>query len=307
MRATSVKVHWDQAEIAAPMSADPVAVVRAVLSVDDAGLDYGRAKLAFDQLINPSHGAADTMVRLDCMADDARQLAGPSASADARLAGLRRLLYVEGPWNDHRAFAYDQADPLGQRIGNKLLATCLATRRGNCVSMPALFLVLAEKLGLDVALATAPLHVFLRYRSESGRVLNIEATSGGHPSRDEWYRQQMPMSDRAVESGLYMRSLTKREGVALLATTVLEHLIEHRRYGEALGVSEVILEHAPRDAYTMVKQGSVCAELIRTEFTAKYRTPALVPPASRARYLMLTQRNRSTFEAAEALGWEPVA
>ncbi len=307
MRAASVKVHWCQADVAVPVSVDPVAVVRAVLSVDDAGLDYGRAKLAFDQIIDPSHVVADTMAQLDRMADGARQLAGPAASADARLAALRQLLYVDGSWNDHRAFAYDQADPLGQRIGNKLLATFLATRRGNCVSMPALFLVLAEKLELDVALATAPLHVFLRYQSESGRVLNIEATSGGHPSRDAWYREQMPMSDRAIESGLYLRALTKREGVALLATTVLEHLIEQRRYGEALGVSEIILEHAPRDAYTMVKQGSVCAELIRTEFTAKYRTPALIPPALRARYLMLIQRNRSTFEAAEALGWEPVA
>ena len=306
MRVASVRVDWSRANTAGPASVDPVAAVRAVLSVGDAGLDYGRAKLAFDQLVNPVHAVADTMAQLDRLVDGAHQLAGPSASPDARLAALSRLLYVAGPWNDHRPFAYDHDDPLGQRIGNKLLAVYLATRRGNCISMPALFLILADKLGLDVALATAPLHVFLRYRSEGGRVVNIEATNG-HPARDEWYRERMPMSDRAVESGLYLRSLTRREGVALMATTVLEHLVEQRRYGEALGVSEAILEHAPRDAYTMVKQGSVCAELIRSEFTGKYRTPALVPPPLRARYLMLVERNRSTFEAAEALGWEPVA
>lgn len=307
MRAASVRVHWDQRNVATAVSADPIAAVGAVLAVDDAGLDYGRAKLAFDQIIDPSHAVPDTMAQLDRMANDARQLTGPAASHDGQFAALRQFLYVRGLWNDDQPFLYDQADPLGQRIGNKLLATCLATRRGNCVSMPALFLILAEKLGLDVALATAPLHVFLRYRSESGRILNIEATNGGHPARDEWYREQMPMSDRAIESGLYLRSLTKREGVALLATTVLEHLIEQRRFNEALGVSEIILQHAPCDAYTMVKRGSVCAELIRIEFTRKYRTAALIPPASRARYLMLIERNRSTFEAAEALGWEPVA
>ena len=307
MQAASIRVQWGQARTPASASANPVVVVRAVLSVGDAGLDYGRAKLAFNQLIGPSHAGANMTAQLDRMTDGARQLAGPLASPDARLAALRRLLYVAGSWNDHRPFAYDQDDPIGQRIGNKLLGTYLATRRGNCVSMPALFLILADKLGLDVALATAPLHVFMRYRSESGRVINIEAANGGHPSRDEWYREQMPMSDRAIESGLYLRSLSKREGVALMATTVLEHLIEQRQFGEALGVSEVILEHAPRDAYTMVKQGSVCAELIRVEFTDKYRTPALIPPQLRARYLTLMQRNRAMFEAAEALGWEPVA
>lgn len=307
MRAASVRVQWGQGRTAAPVLANPAAAVRAVLSVGDAALDYGRAKLAFDRLIDPTHVTAGTLVHLDHIVGAARHLAGPTASPDARLAVLRQLLYVSGPWNGDQPFAYDQADPLGQRIGNKLLATYIATRRGNCVSMPALFLILADRLELDVSLATAPLHVFVRYRSESGRVVNIEAANGGHPSRDEWYREQMPMSDRAIESGLYLRSLTKREGVALLATTVLEHLIEQRRYGEALSVSEVILEYAPQDAYTMVKQGSVCAELLRTEFTEKYRSPALIPHPLRARYLMLAQRNRSMFEAAEALGWEPIA
>lgn len=173
--------------------------------------------------------------------------------------------------------------------------------------MPVLFLTLADKLDLDVALATAPLHVFVRYRSDSGRLVNIEAANRGHPSRDEWYREQMPMSDRAIKSGLYLRSLSKREGVALFATTVLEWLIEQRRFEEALAVSEVILEHAPRDAYTMVKQGSICAELMRIEFAQKMSSLELAPSLARARYLMLTQRNRSMFARAEALGWEPVA
>ena len=114
------------------------------------------------------------------------------------------------------------------------------------------------------------------------------------------------MSDRAIERGVYLRSLSRREGVALLATTVLEHLIEQRRFGEALGVAEVILEHAPGDAYTMVKLGSVCAELIRTEFTERYPIAALIPRSLSPRYFKLMQRNRAMFATAEALGWTPV-
>lgn len=65
--------------------------------------------------------------------------------------------------------------------------------------MPMVFLILADWLGLDVTLATAPGHVFLRYRTESGRVINIEATSGGHPARDQRFRERMPMTDLALK------------------------------------------------------------------------------------------------------------
>ena len=305
IQTASVRVRYGIAGVATS-APDPVATVDAILSVGEAELDYGRAKLAFDQLMDPSHSVADVMGQIDQMKDAVGCLAGPSATPDARIAALRRFLYVAGPWNDHRSFAYDQTDPLGQRIENKLLATYLATRRGNCVSMPTLFLILADRLGLDVALATAPLHVFLRYRSESGRVINIEASNGGHPTRDAWYREQMPMSDRAIERGLYLRSQPKREGVALMATTVLEYLISQRRFEEALAVSAIILRHAPRDGYTMVKQGSVCAEMIEAEFAARHPDPATIPQPLRARYDTLMRQNRTAFAAAEALGWEPV-
>lgn len=304
MQSVAVRVRWNSEH--ATQTRDPVEAVRAVLSTSDDELDYASAKVEFDSLIDPPHDTGNTLAVLGRMANEAERLAGSSPSPDARLGAVRRRLYVAGSWNDHRPFGYDHDDPLGQRIGGKLLSTYLATRRGNCVSMPALFLILADRLGLDVAFATAPLHAFVRYRSESGRIINIETTSGGHPSRDEWYREQMPMSDRAIESGLYLRTLSKREGVALLATTVLEHLIEQRRLTEALGVSEVILKHAPRDAYTMVKQGSICGALIQSEVRGRYPDPATVPPPLRTRFATLAARNRAMFEAAEALGWEPV-
>ncbi len=307
MSAVLAKIEWDGEGVAGGTSANLVSELHRILSIEDTELDYGYAKLALDRLIELADSTAATMATLDRMEQDARCLAEPSPTPDMLFAALRRLIYEAGPWNDHRSFAYDHDDPLGQRIGNKLLATYLATRRGNCVSMPALFLILADKLGLDVALSTAPLHVFVRYRSGSGQVLNLETTSGAHPARDEWYRRHMPMTDRAITSGLYMRRLPKREGVALLATTLLEHLMEQRRLDEALAVSEVILRHAPRDGYTMVKQGSVFGELIENEFTGKYRIPALIPAPLRPRYLRLIHRNRAAFQAAEALGWEPTA
>jgi regulator of sirC expression with transglutaminase-like and TPR domain len=307
MQATSIKISWrsPQAHNAAP--SDVAGIVDAILSApDEDRLDYTAAKLAFDKLIDDTTDTAEALATIERMTIAAQQLAGPLAGPNARLVALRRLLYEAGSWNGNRPFAYDHTDPLGQSIPNKLIATYLATRRGNCVSMPCLFLILADRLDLSVTFSTAPLHIFTRYTDEEGLTFNIEPTNGGQAFRDAWYVERMQISDRAVASGLYLRSLSRRENVALMATTVLEHLLEQRRFPEALALSEVILRHAPLDGYTMVIQATVCGEMLRDEFERKYRTPAEIPKPLMARYQRLAQRNRAGFEAAEALGWEPV-
>jgi regulator of sirC expression with transglutaminase-like and TPR domain len=290
---------------AARPSPDPVEIVRAVLAEHEARLDYAAAKLALDAAVEPGQDRAAAERMLDGFTATATLMAGAQASIESKLVALRRMLYEPGPWNGRRPFVYDPDDPSGERVANKLLANYLTTRRGNCVSMPILFLILAGRLGLEAGLATAPLHIFVRCHVEGGREINIEATSGGHPARDSWIRQTMPMSDLAVASGLYMRTLGRREAVALMATTVLEHLGDEGRYEQAIAVADIILRHNPRDAYSMVKQGTACAALMRQELE-RYGSVFLIPPLRRARYLDLARRNRAAFEAAEALGWEPV-
>lgn len=289
----------------AKAASTPAAIVRGVLSLPDDQLDYGRAKLAFDRIVDPSLNADATMAEIDRLARRASGLAGPHASPAAKLSALRRVIYESGDWNGRRPFAYDHADPLGRNVRNKLIPTYLASRRGNCVSMPILFLIVAERMGLNLALSTAPLHIFLRYAEESGREINLEATSGALPARTAWYRQNLPMTNRAIESGLYMRTLSRREAVALMASTVVDFLAGEGRFQDAIDVAEVILLHHPRDGYTLVKLGSAYGELMRAEFLERFPTPAAIPPALRGRYMVLAQGNQRAFQAAEALGWEP--
>jgi regulator of sirC expression with transglutaminase-like and TPR domain len=273
--------------------------------VADERLDYTQAKLAFDRLIDPSGKDEPVISSLDAMAEIGLSLAGADAASAAKLVALKKLIYEGGSWNDHRPFSYDHSDPLGQNTRNKLLSSYLSTRLGNCISMPILFLVLGEKMGLDVSLGLAPLHMLVRCREESARVINLETTSGGHPARDVWYQSHRPMSRLALANGIYMRSLSRREGIAHMATTVVEHLLRQKEYAEAIRVSEVVLEHFPRDVYALVKQGTAYAHLLEVEFYEKYRSPTLIPAALRPRYAMLCEKNEVLFAAAEALGWEP--
>ncbi len=141
------------------------------MSTPDDKIDFARAKLTFDKLYDPASTNIDASLKqIDGMVRTIRAMAGPQAPPQLRLVALRTYIYKAGPWNDNNPFTYDFADPLGRKSSNQLLATYLRTRRGNCVSMPMLFAALAQRLGLDVTLSTAPHHVFVKYHDDAAGV-----------------------------------------------------------------------------------------------------------------------------------------
>jgi regulator of sirC expression with transglutaminase-like and TPR domain len=279
------------------------AAVREMLSRPESRLDYLDVANSFDKLIDPTSDTTATRATVARLVDAARQMAGPKPTDAYKLAAVRQAIYVAGAWNHSRAFSYDLSDPFGAQAKSKMLSTYVRTRKGNCVSMPTLFLIVADRMGLKVQLAAAPLHLFVRYTDPAGTDHNLEATSGGHKARDEWYRQNLPMTDRAVESGIYMRTLSRRETVAAMALSVLDFLLAERRWQEAGDVADAILAANPRDAYAMVKKGSAVASMMQAEYLDRYPDPALIPAALVPRYRLLAEANEKAFREAEALGW----
>lgn len=102
-----------------------------------------------------------------------------------------------------------------------------------------------------------------------------------------------------------MRTLSRREGCALMATTLISHLWSERRYEEMIAVARIALELNPRDGQVNIAIGSAYGGLIQAEFADKYPIPILIPEALRPRYWFLCERNQAHFARAEALGWEP--
>lgn len=292
--------RWSRREPVA--TACPAATVARVLDAPDEKLDYLTAKLAFDAIVDPLFDEIQVAGEIDRLFEAARELAGNNSRPPLRLAAVRRVLYESGPWNDHRPFAYDHSDPLGISLSGKLLHNYLRTRLGQCVSMPALFLILAERLRLDVALSPAPEHVFVRYTDAEGRVHNLEATSGGHPARDAWLREKFCISAQAIETGIYLRTLTKREGIALLASTVIEHLAASERDVEAMDVSALVLRHSPRDTHALLSLGGAAGKLL-DKLRAMYRSERDMPAAVRLKAFELMQCNARCFARAAKLGW----
>ncbi len=233
-----------------------------------------------------------------------KAMPGFGISKTANLQVLRRYIYEPGVWNDYHPYQYDLNDPLGNKISNKLLSNYMASKKGNCVTMPLLFVILGQRLGLDVAAATAPTHIFVKTKDETtGAWYNLEATSGAEPARDVWIRQQLPMTDQAVAHGVYLQPLTKKETAALMAETLTEYYVDRHELEKLITLSDLILEYYPKDVGVMVRKSNAYYDLINKYYIQKYPTPDDIPDRAKGHYIYLAQNKRLWATKAIDLGW----
>lgn len=106
-----------------------LAPLRTLLATPDAQVDFARAKLTIDHLIDPRIDIDAVLRDLDGMADQVRAMVPPGSGRRATLVTLMSYLYQPGPWNSGRPFRYDLDDPFGKDLRNKLLTTYLATAK----------------------------------------------------------------------------------------------------------------------------------------------------------------------------------
>lgn len=276
--------------------------IQQILDVPDSRIDLARAKLTIDHMIDPEIDIAAGIKQLDGTAHSIQLRLPPNASSRDKLEALRTYLYQAGPWNDNRPYSYDLDDPYGHTIRNKLLPTYLATRKGNCVSMPLLFIILGQKLGIDVTASVAPEHIFVKYREE-GQSYNLEATSGGGFIRDVWMQQQVPMSPEALASGIYMQPLTKKETVAVMAGTLMEFYGQQGWEERRIALANLALKYYPKDVSSMLHISSAYYRLRQQQFVNKYPTPNDIPVQERSYFAELDKNIGLWRSKAEALGW----
>jgi regulator of sirC expression with transglutaminase-like and TPR domain len=278
--------------------------IRHILRQSEQAIDLARAKLTIDKLIGPSIDVEASLKTIDTMVNRIRAMPEFGISSTSKLLALKRYLYEPGKWNNHQPYQYDLDDPLGTRISNKLLPTYLASKKGNCVSMPFLFIILGQRLGIDVTASSAPLHVLTKVKDEAtGAWYNVEPTSGANPARDAWYREQMPMTDQAIANGVYLQPLTQKETVALMAETLAEHYFDQQEFEKTITISDLVLEYYPKDVSSMIRKSNAYYDLASKYYVGKYPSPDEIPDRAKGHYQYLLQNNRLWAAKAEALGW----
>lgn len=284
-------------------AADDLTPLRAQFQLPDDKVDYAAAKLVVDRLIDPSTDTDAVRRQLDQWERAVRGNVPAHPSARQVLDALLKTLYEPGPWNQGRPFSYDLTDPLGKNPTNKQLAAYLATRKGNCVSMPILFVVLGQRLSLPVALATAPNHVLVKFADDTQQMwLNVEATAGGF-KYDTSYQHETGITEAALDNGLYLRPLLPHEGVGVIAGTLMEHYGAKKDAVALMEVADLALAANPKDPVAMIWKANAYYLDTQQRITSRYPNAVDVPPELHDEYRRLTRENRAWFAKAEQLGW----
>lgn len=285
-------------------ASEQAAIERQVEALLAPGRDFLDVKLEADAMVDPSIAIAEGKAAIDELAAALLPMAKDARTSTEKLLVLRRFFHESGPWNGFRPFAYDLKDPLGKNLSTKLLTRYVRTRLGNCVTMPMLAMILGRRMGLKMTLALAPSHVFIKFTDDAGKIWNIEATSGLGSVRDAWIRQEIPMGDRAIEEGIYLKPLTETENAALAAILLIEHSVKvAKRPEDAAVTANVLLRHNPRDLTALLWRGTAHSLILKRDVIDTYSDLRSLPPDVKAYADALLGQNLADFAAAEALGW----
>jgi regulator of sirC expression with transglutaminase-like and TPR domain len=151
-----------------------------------------------------------------------RQVAAAHRAGLSPVAALNRTVFAE------RGFVRE----IEQRGGRfMLLPPVLASRRGSCVGLGALYLALAERLGWPAHGVLVPGHFFVRIAegpadAGSGGLRSVELLRQGEAMPESWYRQKYGVP--AAGGGAYLRPLGGGEVAAVIHFNLGN---EHREAG----------------------------------------------------------------------------
>ena len=287
-----------------------ISTLRTFLDLSDEQIELGKVKLAIDQMIDPKADIAWAEQQLDQMVTAVRnmlvqQYFARRIPSSVKVDSLRTYLYQPGPRNGNRVFKYDlENDPTGKTIlANSLITTYLRTRLGNCVSMPALFVILGQRLGIDVTLSTAPEHTFAKFRDESGAYHNLECTHEGGPKLDSSYIREFEITEAAIKNRVYLQPLTKKQVVIEMACTLGKHYYDKKDVVGLEALANLMLQYQPNCLSGIHTKAAAYAIALEVGYRSKYPTFQDIPPEEREGARRLMREVRDWDKKAEALGW----
>lgn len=270
----------------------------------DGHVDYAQVQEAIERMANPSFDTAAFDAELNHWVTVIQKRLPAHAQPTQVMTAMGEVIYTPGPWNDQHPFSYDLSDPLAKNNGRRFVSTYLRTRKGNCVSMPTLLVILGQKLGLTMTLAQAPGHEFARLQDTNGRWINIEATTPNSWTDDQ-YIKMLHVTPRSMESGIYMRTLTPRETVSAMLDPLLGVYARTRPSGYLLGLARLTQQLDPMNADGYVMEGNAYFLELSRRYLVHHLRPEKLPPAERDDFNALYQSDNAVMARVEAMGWEP--
>ncbi|MEM6524699.1 MAG: hypothetical protein AAF693_12930 [Bacteroidota bacterium] len=172
----------------------------------------------------------------------------------------------------HYPMTYDFEDFRGgDDYANVFVSKLMYEGSGQCRSMPLLYLILAEELGIDAHLALAPEHSYIKIQDQSGEFYNLELTQGTYVS-DGFIMGSGYINSNALKNKLYMDTLSQNQLVTQLLNDLNTGYV--RKYGwddYAIARTDEVLNEAPDNLVArMHKSNSILDEMQREANKNRY-------------------------------------
>jgi len=169
-------------------------------------------------------------------------------------------------------YFYDFDDVFGhQHWENMFVSKLLRTGKGNCHSLPYLYKILAQELGVDAHLALAPNHVYIKLQNQKNGWYNTELTSGIFPI-DAWLMASGFVHLDAIVNGVYLKALTEKESIALCLVDLAQGYQKSMFYDKnlVLQMTDKALEYFPNLVGAMLVQTETKGKIIESKLAEHY-------------------------------------
>ena len=111
----------------------------------------------------------------------------------------------------HLPFKYDFDDYMGIKDWSKMFVSkLLETGKGQCNSLPRLYLILAEEIGAEAFLSLSPNHSYIKFRDDQDNWFNVELTNGMFTT-DSSILQSGFIKSEALQNEIYMQTMTEQQ------------------------------------------------------------------------------------------------
>lgn len=194
-------------------------------------------------------------------------------------------------------YLYDFDDFWGEKDWSKMFVSkLLNTRTGNCHSLPFLYKILCEELGVPAWLAMAPNHTYIKLWTEKIGWFNTELTSGYFPI-DAWIMASGYIHLNAVQNRIYMDTLSNKQSIAVCLTDLAKGY--ERKFGESadldfiLKCANMALDHYPLFVNALLLK----AETMKKKFEKTMK----VSGAKHASELFFIPESKALFDEMEIL------
>jgi hypothetical protein len=158
----------------------------------------------------------------------------------------------------HLPFKYDFEDYLGVKDWSKMFVSkLLATGKGQCNSLPRLYLILAEEIGAEAFLSLSPNHSYIKFRDEDDNWYNVELTNGMFTT-ESMILQSGFIKSEALQSGIYMQQMSEKQLLSQLLSDFAQGYA--RKFGYDQFVKKVI------DKSLELYPNSITANMINSNY-----------------------------------------